>query len=411
VPTALPRRNAGVPVPDGEHLRGRRADLLVYFATTAYDGPAGTDRHMTDRLGRMGPVLHVDPPVSALAFLRSGRRPHTRLRVVHRNLAVVTPWATPGLVRPGLHRLVAPLMRRAVRLALSELYPGHQRGDAVRAVVSCRLDEVWSTVPADRRVLYLTDDPEAGAELYGVPRARMRGQLSRALGGADAVAAVSPLLVEQLAGAGHHAELVPNGCDPETYADVDTARPASDAPTGHPVAGFVGFVNDRIDLALLEAVADSGTTLLVVGPVAPAYRTERFEALVARPSVCWVGPKPFEELPRYLRVMDVGLTPYADTPFNRASFPLKTLEYLAAGRPVVSTPLPANDWLATDLIEVAAGPEEFAERVRAAGSSPRTAEVLARRRAFAAEHSWAGRAAQLAALAGVTDERRPTCPR
>ena len=93
--------------------------------------------------------------------------------------------------------------------------------------------------------------------------------------------------------------------------------------------------------------------------------------------------------------------PYADTAFNRASFPLKTLEYLSAGRAVVSTPLPANDWLATDLIDVATGPAGFAASVVRSLREPRTDALAQRRRAFAREHTWQRRADLLARLAGI----------
>jgi teichuronic acid biosynthesis glycosyltransferase TuaH len=86
------------------------------------------------------------------------------------------------------------------------------------------------------------------------------------------------------------------------------------------------------------------------------------------------------------------VVPYRDSPFNRGSFPLKTLEYLAAGRAVVSTDLPATRWLATDLVSIATGPGAFADQVDRLLAQPRTPDVLARRQAFAARHSWARRA-------------------
>ena len=102
----------------------------------------------------------------------------------------------------------------------------------------------------------------------------------------------------------------------------------------------------------------------------------------------WVGLKTSDALPSYLRAMDVGIVPYRDSRFNRGSFPLKTLEYLAAGRAVVSTDLPAIRWLATDLICIAE-PASFADEVDRLLAMPRTAALLAQRQAFAARHSWA----------------------
>jgi teichuronic acid biosynthesis glycosyltransferase TuaH len=91
----------------------------------------------------------------------------------------------------------------------------------------------------------------------------------------------------------------------------------------------------------------------------------------------------------------VGLVPYRDSAFNRGSFPLKTLEYLAAGRAVVATGLPATRWLATGLICIADGAACFADQVDRLLAQPRTPDMLADRQAFAARHSWAGRAAEI----------------
>ena len=108
---------------------------------------------------------------------------------------------------------------------------------------------------------------------------------------------------------------------------------------------------------------------------------------------------PFADLPRYLMVIDVGITPYADTQFNRASFPLKTLEYLAAGKPAVSTDLPAVSWLGTDLITVAIG-DGFGEATRAL-TFDNSAASVSQRKKFAATHSWERRAEQFANFIGL----------
>jgi teichuronic acid biosynthesis glycosyltransferase TuaH len=123
--------------------------------------------------------------------------------------------------------------------------------------------------------------------------------------------------------------------------------------------------------------------------------------LVARPNVEWVGPKRFDELPSYLRIIDVGLLPYVDSAFNRASFPLKTLEYLAAGRPVVATTLPVIRWLDTELIATADEPDIFARRTAEEATTSRSPDLIERRRAFAATHSWSKRVEQLAEVLGI----------
>jgi teichuronic acid biosynthesis glycosyltransferase TuaH len=116
--------------------------------------------------------------------------------------------------------------------------------------------------------------------------------------------------------------------------------------------------------------------------------------------VNWVGPIEFARLPGFLKAMDVGITPYVDSAFNRASFPLKTLEYLAAGIPAVSTDLPAVRWLGTDMISVAQA-SNFGAVTRSVALQNDPAAVQ-RRIAFAGSHSWVRRADAFAQAIGIS---------
>ncbi|GII80750.1 hypothetical protein Sru01_57320 [Sphaerisporangium rufum] len=380
-------------------------DLLVYAGGTRYDGVAGTDRHMADRLAASTDVLYVDPPRPVRGGLRdpeTGRYGHV-LREVRTGLWRLGPVAPPAAYRPGVDVITAAMARRAVRAA------ARRTGHRITSVVVAGSLDLTGVAPGARTVRYATDDLVAGASLIRMSAARLAATERRMVARADAVAVVSPGLADRMAALGREAALVPNGCDVAAYADIDTgaeaAPPPADLPAlpaGTPVAGFVGHVNARIDIALLEAVAGTGLTLIIVGPRSAGYEPRRWPALTARPNVHWVGAKPYPELPSYLRYVDVGLTPYAATAFNRASFPLKTLEYLAAGRAVVSTALPATEWLdAGDLVAVASTPASFAAAAAERARRPRTPELAARRRAFAARHDWQERVRLLAGLLGI----------
>jgi teichuronic acid biosynthesis glycosyltransferase TuaH len=388
--------------------------LIVYLAVGWWNGPAGTDRHLALALREYGPVLYVEPPVSALTRLVKPQLAEVaaapRLRVHDPRFAQLVTRVAPGMTRPVLRHLRAPMVGRAVRAAVRTLYgPAKGSDPRVGAVVSGRVDERWPRLPARRRLLYVTDDLVAGADLLGVRREPLLRAEAIALRGADAVAVVSADLRDRYAGYGIVAEFVPNGCSPEVFDGIESVPLPAGVDLPGPVAGFVGHINDRIDLELLEAVADAGCSLLIVGPIAHGYRAAgRFLALTRRPNVRWLGSRPYEEIPGCMRLIDVGLTPYVDSAFNRASFPLKTLEYLAAGRAVVATPLPAHRWLDTDLIAIAAGPAAFAAEVRDALARPRTGDLVDRRRAFARGHSWQGRAARIAEMLDLGPTARTT---
>ena len=120
---------------------------------------------------------------------------------------------------------------------------------------------------------------------------------------------------------------------------MDEQAIPDDVHLPHPIAGLLGHLSDRISLDHLEAVADRSLSLVLVGPRQNHFGGARFDDLVRRPKVCWVGERQYEQVPAYLRLVDVGLTPYSSSPFNQASSPLKTIEYLAAGRGSVSTDL------------------------------------------------------------------------
>ena len=383
--------------------------MIVYFGGTAYDGVAGTDRQLADRLSAFTPVLYVDPPVSVLTPLRqpqlAGSLRGSTLRKVNPRLWRLCPRVLPGAYRSGMHHLTAALVRRAARLAARRL--AATLGDTVSAVVVATHIEALGAVPGARTVYYATDDLVAGAGLIRLPRRRLAAVRDRMIARADEVAVVSPPLRDQFRGRGREAVLIPNGCAPEAYADIDAVPWPDDVPRfERPAAGFAGHINARIDLGLLEAVAGAGHPLLLVGPHDAAYEPDRFRALTDRPNVCWTGRKSFAELPAYLATIRVGLTPYRLDDFNRASFPIKTLDYLAAGRGAVSTDLPATRWLRAfndgeDLIRSASTVREFVHAVDLELAADPTPELVERRRAFAGRHDWTHRARALARLLNI----------
>lgn len=380
--------------------------LVVLASGANWDGVRGSERALADALTAHADVLWVDPPVSPATprryrrFASAGPAWRPVLTREAPGLHRLTPVVLPGLTRPGIRATTWPLVRRHIRWALARL----DRRPA--AVVSASLDDVLSGWPADvTTVLYGTDDWVAGAELLGQDVDRLRADERRTLAAAGLVLAVTPELADRWRALGADPVLLPNACDPAVYLAVDTVAPAQ-LPAGFPapVAGVVGQLNDRLDADLLAAVADTGLGLLLVGPRDPGWLPDRWAELVARPNVHHTGAVPFADLPRWLARIDVGLTPYTDTAFNRASFPLKTLEYLAAGRPVVGSDLPATRGLATESVDVTAvaGGAAFASAVVAAADVPRTPDVVARRRrVVTVRHSWASRATRLAGLLGL----------
>jgi glycosyltransferase involved in cell wall biosynthesis len=128
------------------------------------------------------------------------------------------------------------------------------------------------------------------------------------------------------------------------------------------VAGYVGVIDERVDLDLLSTLARAlpDWTIRVVGPLAKLEPS----ALPVAPNLEYPGMAPYEELPEIMAGFTVALMPFALNEATRSISPTKTLEYLAAGLPVVSTRVPDVVADYADVVHFADDGVEFAEACR-----------------------------------------------
>ena len=133
--------------------------------------------------------------------------------------------------------------------------------------------------------------------------------------------------------------LFPSGVDTAHFAPARgiLPEPADQAGIPHPRAGFFGVIDERINLPLLAevALARPDVQFVLIGPTAKIDEA----ALPQAPNLHWLGPKPYAALPAYAAHWQAGLMPFALNASTKFISPTKTPEYLAAGLPVVSTPI------------------------------------------------------------------------
>ena len=115
----------------------------------------------------------------------------------------------------------------------------------------------------------------------------------------------------------------------------ERSEPADQAGIAHPRLGFFGVMDERLDVNLVSAVAEARPDwhIVMLGPVVKID----LSVLPRKPNIHWLGMKKYDELPTYLAGWDVALLPFARNEATRFISPTKTPEYLAAGKPVVST--------------------------------------------------------------------------
>ena len=161
--------------------------------------------------------------------------------------------------------------------------------------------------------------------------------------------------------------LFPSGVEPEHFRAARSLR----QPHSRPVAGYVGVIDERIDRALVAELALRlpDWDIRMVGPVSKIHPATLPEA----PNLSYPGPATYEELPAVLGGFDVALMPFALNRATRSISPTKTLEYLAAGLPVVSTPVADVVADHSGWVDVAADAEGFAAGCRRALAEPASA--------------------------------------
>ena len=363
---------------------------ITLLATADWDHPFWTNKqHVAESLVALGHrVLYIDslglrPPTLAsrdrLRLLRRLRRCLRGPRLVQPGLWVLTPLQVPLQGVRGVDRCNRCLL--AVSLRLAYWWLGFQR------------DVLWTYSPrsskllalhAYRRTLYhCVDAIDAQPGMNG-PQLRLDEQhLCRSV---DLVVTTTPVLQERCAAEARRCVLLPNAVDVEHFRRAQQPElliPGDLACIPGPRLVFVGAIAAyKQDLALLAALAQAhpAWSIVLIGAIGEGDPSTTVSVLDECPNIHLLGPRPYAQLPAYLKGASVGLIPALLNDYTRAMFPMKFFEYLAAGLPVVATPLPALEAYRA-FVSSAAEPAAFAqaiERCLAAGPNrdPALAELL-----------------------------------
>jgi glycosyltransferase involved in cell wall biosynthesis len=388
---------------DPQSLRGRDI-VCVGFAD--WDTELWTNQHhLMSRLARHNRVLFIES--LGLRQPQLARRDLTRImRRLRRGLA--PPRAVDGL--HVLSPLVLPFHRyRGVRALNGRLLPALVRR-ATRRLGFAANPILWAYVPqaevlldtlAPSLVVYhCVDDMAAQA---GIDAGAFRAAETRFAARADLVLASAPALESRMRTLSDNVLYAPNVADTELFASALIPGPIdpSLAALPRPRIVFTGaIVQTKLDFELLITLARARRdwSFALVGPVGPGDPRTDVSGLAAEPNVHLLGARAYSELPDVLRAADAGLIPYARNALTQSIFPMKVYEYLAAGRPVISTPLPALQGIA----EVATAPDAegiagLLEKALAEDTQERRAE----RSRVAASHSWERRLQEIEAAIGA----------
>lgn len=188
----------------------------------------------------------------------------------------------------------------------------------------------------------------------------------------------------------HNIYPFPSSIDKEHFGTARTIKtdPADQASIPHPRFGFFGVLDERFDIDLIEQAAKARPDwqFVLIGPVVKIDPA----TLPRYANIHYLGGKTYKELPQYLAGWDVAVIPFAMNDSTKYISPTKTPEYLAAGKPVISTPIrdvvsPYGD---NKLVHIAANAEEFVKHGDAILKKKQKKAWLTKVDAFLAGNSW-----------------------
>jgi len=182
--------------------------------------------------------------------------------------------------------------------------------------------------------------------------------------------------------------LIPNAVDLKNYQRKFPIINRDIGELPHPIIGYLGTIQDRLDLDLIEYLAKNNphSSVVMVGPVWQEKIKEKF---LSYKNVHFLGRKSYEESPMYIQQFDIAIVPHKIDDFAKSTNPMKIFDYLACGKPVVST-ISANLDIFGDLIYATNDYEEFNRYISKALDEDKIINKE-KRLSFIKEHSWARR--------------------
>ncbi|MEW6172789.1 MAG: glycosyltransferase [Bacillota bacterium] len=352
-------------------------------------------QQVLSRLHSSNRILYVEPPATFISpfkdpsFWRKWRpwgrgagRPQPNVYVFQ------PPFVIPfGNLRPAIGRLNQYWLAFWVRRALKKL--GMKR------------PILWTYLPATaviarhitHRLLVYDCVDEHGAYKGLVNQRAVWEMEKELLARTDITFVTAPGLYKRRKEHTRRIYLLPNAADVAHFGracDPRTPVPEEIDRLPRPRLCFVGVIQEWVDTGLLAYLARSRPewSIVLIGPVSPGVDLNGLDRM---PNVFFLGRKPKEVLPEYLKGCDVCLNTFRASALTEDVSPLKFYEYLASGRPVVSTDMPAVREF-SDVVEVARDQAGFVDAVEKtlAGENPERQE---KRLARAREHSWEARVA------------------
>jgi glycosyltransferase involved in cell wall biosynthesis len=261
-----------------------------------------------------------------------------------------------------------------LRLELRALIKKYDFGHRILWIACPAAADMVGKLGEERSIYYCADEH---AELPGMSRELVDKLEEKLLKKVDCVLVTSEALLSWKKPKNAATVYIPHGVDFDHFIKAtaeSTPIPDDIKVYPKPIIGYYGLIQDLIDIELIQCIAQSRPdwSVAMIGPV-----IFDIKSLPELPNLFFLGARPYSTLPNYLKAFDVCLIPYRNTERMRYANPLKLRQYLAAGKPVISTPVPES-LRYQDVIRIGHTPEEFINQIEQALHINSTEEITRR---------------------------------
>ncbi|MDQ3623162.1 MAG: glycosyltransferase [Verrucomicrobiota bacterium] len=353
---------------------------IVVHSHLRWDWVWQRPQQFLSRLSRRHPVLFVEEPLP----LPGASAPRAVPREIHGlpNLTVVRTEFPPELLAE--RDVVDTEQQRLVKAML-----GGPFGKTFAAPVQWFYDPMAVTAfvgqMEERANVY--DCMDQLSQFRGAPRELIRRE-RELLTVADVVFAGGPRIHKAKRLFNRNCHCYGCGVDVGHFGQArlpETQAPADLASLPQPALGYFGVVDERLDYELIAALADAHPewSIVIIGPTAKVDPA----GFPRRANLHWLGGRDYNQLPSYVKGLDVCLMPFALNEATEFINPTKALEYMATGRPIVSTAIADVVLQFSHVVEIANGPAGFIAACERAIALP-DPERIAAGLELAARNSW-----------------------
>lgn len=383
---------------------------IIILALARWDGPySSTTFSLAKEFSKNHRVFYIENPLTLKYVISNalttevkkrilpllfGRRKYKKLDIPHSELTVVTPPVTLPvnfLPKGKLYNRLSAFNDLLLGNVLINLLNDYSLKkylfiNVFNPFYTRRIPRLFKP----QLFIYITVDDIANSKHIAKHGPYLETEMVRK---ADVVFCTSRELKRIKEKTSEHVHLLPNAADIGLFK-INQAqqpdRPLDISSVNNPIVVYTGNIDHRLDIDLVEHLlrSCSGYSFLMIGPVSLDHKL--VSKLKHYPNILFTGKKLLAELPAYLNFADCAIIPFKCNILTRSIYPLKINEYLAAGKPVVSTPFSEDIQDFKEVIHLAKNADEFSDHIKfiIENNLGKNTERINKRIAFVEKNNW-----------------------